>query len=147
MSLSLPLFTIVTSLNMCKCVAVLITPVYLPPTTLKLALLCMFSLRWNRMSLKSLLVEGREAHMVKWVGHGLADRGFGVWFPAGVLIPYFLPPPLRSTQLSVQCVPLALSPNLDLPGPEVDHWYISRAEVGNARHDRTTPSPSPPDCS
>jgi len=51
---------------MCKHVAVLITLVYLPPTALKLALLCMFSLRWNRISLKSLLViDGGEARTVQ----------------------------------------------------------------------------------
>ena len=64
--MSLPLFTIITSLNMCKHIAVLITPVYLPRTALKLALLCMFSLRWNRISLKSLLViGGGKAHTVQ----------------------------------------------------------------------------------
>jgi hypothetical protein len=65
MSMSLPLFTIITSLNVCKHVALLITPVYLPPTTLKLALLCVFSLHWNSISPNSLLVEGGEAHTVQ----------------------------------------------------------------------------------
>jgi hypothetical protein len=144
MSLSLPLFAVITSFNMCKYVAVLITPVYLPPTTLKLTLPCMYSLRWNRISLKSLfVVEGGEAHTVPWVGHGVADRDFGIWFPAGVLIPNFLPQTLGFIQISVQCVPSALSPDLDLPEREVDHSYISRTEVGKSRHFRTYTLPLP----
>ena len=130
-----------------KYVAVLITPVYLPPITLKLALPCMFSLRWNRISLKSLLVvEVREAHMVQWVGHSLADRGFGLWFPAGMLIPSFLPPHLGFIQLSIQCVPSVLSPDLDLPEREVDHSYIYiylvPKLVMRGTTERTPPSPT-----
>jgi hypothetical protein len=79
-------------------------------------------------------VQSRDRLASMEMGYGLEGRGIGVRFPAGerdFLIPKAPRPGSGSTQLPMQGVQGAVSPEVKWPGREGDHSHLSSAKNKN----------------